>query len=353
MPNWLLKSFLIVLFLFHFIFISYAEAQNNSEIRGLYIDDLNLISEENSLNSIISFIKSSNLNSIILTLKDENGYLKYNTFLEDPYKYNAVKTLIDLDSVIKKLKENKIYFIVRLVIFKNRNFDTRYVIKNLDGKIWKDKNGFVWIDPSAKSYWEYNLKIIQELFNRGVDEVNLDYIRFPTEGDLKSIKYYFYNSSTDKSLVIRDFLKYLRKNLPNKKLSVDIFGIVVFLYDKNHSTGQYLEDFLKYIDFVSPMIYPSLYSDNFGGIENPDNYPYEIVKKTLTKAIERKNKLEKECQCKVGEIRPWIQNFDGKRSKWNLNKLKLSIKAIYDLNLNSGFMIWDRKKLYLTDFNVF
>ena len=131
----------------------------------------------------------------------------------------------------------------------------------------------------------------------GFDEINIDYVRFPTDGPMKDIYYPFSNEILEKdkmwgkAKVLDRFFNYftseLRKEFPEIKISVDVFGQVA-VNDDDVTIGQILESALLYFDAVSPMAYPSHYARSFVPFsDGPDNHPYEVIDKTLKKASQK------------------------------------------------------------------
>ena len=49
------------------------------------------------------------------------------------------------------------------------------------GTPWIDLEGLAWADPFQSAAWDYNTAIAREAVERGFDEVQFDYIRFPTD----------------------------------------------------------------------------------------------------------------------------------------------------------------------------
>ena len=140
----------------------------------------------------------------------------------------------------------------------------------------KDKSGLSWIDPAAKESWDYNIDIAKDALNKGFDELNFDYVRFPSDGNLKDMSFPFWDEETPKHLIIRQFFKYLRQELSDAKISIDLFGLSTVSSD-DLGVGQVIEDAFEYSDYVCPMVYSSHYAYGFIGFENPAEYPYEVV----------------------------------------------------------------------------
>ena len=177
----------------------------------------------------------------------------------------------------------------------------------------------------------------------GFDEINFDYIRFPSDGDMSDISYPW-SSSTPKTVVLENFFKYLSESLLDSGLttSADLFGMVTTAQN-DMGIGQILEKALPYFDYISPMVYPSHYPPNFEGFKNPEAHPYEIVNLSLKRAVERAIVASSSPE----KIRPWLQDF-GLKMTYGPNEVRAQIKAVNDLGLSS-WMLWSASNRYTKD----
>jgi len=215
------------------------------------------------------------------------------------------------------------------------------VLHNKQGGLWRNNRGWYWVDPASKKAWEYNLSVVKQAIDYGFDEINFDYIRFPSDGTLSTIVYPFWDSVASKSAVMTEFFKYMdegvREYNPDTMLSIDIFGYVFLSDDIN--IGQNLAMMLPYFDFVCPMVYPShYYAGNFGFV-NPAEHPYEVIQKTFEK---QKKFLEE--QGAVLKVRPWLQAFD-MGATYDGRMVGLEKKATYDFG-PQGWLLWNARNTY-------
>jgi hypothetical protein len=210
-----------------------------------------------------------------------------------------------------------------------------------------------WIDPASKEAWDYNIAIAKDALERGFDEINFDYIRFPSDGDLKSMKFPIWDGKTQRREVIKEFFKYLRESMPSAKLSVDLFGLTAVNYD-DLGVGQNIDDAFEYFDYICPMVYPSHYANGFLGHENPADYPYEVVKYSMEKAKKRlasyKELNETEDKKINAVLRPWLQDFDYK-AVYDTSMVKSEIQAVLDAlgDDYKGYMMWSPSNFYTTE----
>ncbi len=282
-------------------------------------------------------LNKTELNSIVIDVKDSSGKLAFDN----------VKSL---EKVLSELSEMNVYKIARIAVFQDSEIaktNPKIVLKTKDGKIWRDKKGYAWADPASKEAWDYVISISKKAIDIGFDEINYDYIRFPTDGDLDNIVYPFWDGKEQKSEVIRKFSEYskneLKKHDPNVKLSMDIFGYT-FLRGDGLGIGQKLYLLIDNFDYVYPMVYPSHYGAGNFGFSNPADYPYEVVNLTLKQGLDSLGEKKQEAKQK---IRPWIQVFD-LGAKYTPDMIKAQIEAVYDVlgKENTGWLMWSPSNNY-------
>ncbi|MDD5431319.1 MAG: putative glycoside hydrolase, partial [Candidatus Pacebacteria bacterium] len=219
-------------------------------------------------------------------------------------------------------------------------------------KIWTDYKGISWVDQSSQEVWDYNIAIAKDALSRGFDEVNFDYIRFASDGNMADISYPFYNSKIQtKRQVMNSFFKYLRENLPGEKLSADLFGYTTLLKD-DLGIGQHLDDAFPYFDYIAPMVYPSHYNKGYNGHANPALYPYDVVYSSMLEAQERLdafNLSTTTIKMANPQFRPWLQDFD-LGADYDSVKVRAQIQATYDAasTTQAGWMLWAPANNYTT-----
>ncbi len=301
------------------------------------------------LNYLMSLIAGTELNAIVIDIKDYSGYVGYDTGIAEVRDYDAEEIRIrDIDSLVRKLHEKEIYAIARVTIFQ----DPRLALARPDlavkdsrtGEVWKDNKGLSWMDPASKIVWDYNVGIVRNILEHGFDEINFDYIRFPSDGNLDVLQYPFWDGQTPKHEVIAAFYRYLRKELPEAKLSADLFGQSTVNYD-DLGIGQVIEDAYESFDYIAPMVYPSHYIASFLNLGNPAAYPYEVVKYSLDSAFLRLHN-----STSTAKLRPWLQAFD-LGAVYTPEMVRKQVNATYDAasstpELLNGFMLWNAGNVY-------
>jgi hypothetical protein len=220
------------------------------------------------------------------------------------------------------------------------------------------------MDPASKEVWDYNISLAKDAALKGFDEINFDYIRFPSDGDLSIMGFPAWDKTQSRREVLKSFYKYTSEQLKDVKISADFFGLVTVNND-DLGIGQYLEDALPYFDFVCPMVYPSHYAANFLGFSNPAEHPYEIVKHSseisyyrrqifvtrLKIALEQEKKLnpgrQPVTQVFAAKIRPWLQDFN-LGAIYTADMVKSQIEAAERFYKEDyvGFMLWNPSNYY-------
>ncbi len=310
-------------------------------------------SSQSRMDYLIDLINTTELNAIVIDIKDFSGLVLYDADVPQVDEYNAKEIrIIRINALIKRLHDNGIYVIARQTVFQDPALVAARpdlaVQNSATGGVWKDRKGISWVDPASKEVWDYNIAIAKDASSRGFDEINFDYIRFPSDGDLSVISYPFYAASTTlKTTAIGEFFKYLNANLNGVKTSADLFGLSTINYD-GLGIGQMIEDAYRYFDYVAPMVYPSHYANGFQGYSNPALYPYEVVNYSMTSAVARLNTLRNATGAGpvvYGELRPWLQDFD-LGADYTAEMVRAQIKAVYDADPNMGWMLWDPRNEY-------
>jgi len=322
-------------------------------------------SQEGFINYLIDMASTTEINSVVIDIKDFSGYLGYDSSLDKAKEYGSEQIRIkDIKALIKRLRKENIYTIARIVVFQDPilakarpglaihsraklgpNTPKDFTAQTL----WLDKSGLAWIDPSSKEAWEYNVSVAKEAIELGFNEVNLDYIRFPTDGNLADIVYPIWDGEIAKPLIIKEFLGYIRKELPEANLSIDLFGLAT-VNKEDFGVGQIIEHAFRYFDYICPMLYPSHYADGFEGYGNPAKYPYEIVKYCTEQALLRLEEFKEKEEGINPQLRPWLQDFD-LGANYDADMVKAEIQAVQDATGDDfkGYMLWSPTNFYTKD----
>lgn len=297
---------------------------------------------------LVRFVDRTEINAIVIDVKDYSGRVSFETGNSKVKEVGSEeKRIRDLPEFIKYLHSKNIYVIARITVFQDPFYAKKYpasAVQKNDGSVWKDRKGLSFVDPLAKDYWDYMVELSRASEQAGFDEINYDYIRFPSDGDMKNIVFPL-SGNMNKADALDRFFSYLRKELKEGggaipiPLSADIFGMTTTNYD-DLGIGQILERVEKHFDYVLPMVYPSHYPPKFHGFKNPADHPYEIIKHAMTSAHLRMSSPTSTPE----KLRPWIQDFD-LGAEYDATKVRAQIQATYDSGLDS-WISWDPANRY-------
>jgi len=316
---------------------------------------------------IVKLIDETELNAVVIDIKDDTGRISFET--EDEYLNeigSAEIRIPDIKEFIKYLNDKEIYAIGRISAFQDPHLiklrPDLAVKRKSDGAVWKDRKGIGWLDAGSRETWDYIVKIAKEAHRVGFDELNFDYIRFPSDGNMRDIYYPFSEEKVlsdidfGKADILKDFFAYLDKETQELgvPISADLFGMTATNKD-DLNIGQVLENALPYFDYIAPMVYPSHYPVGFRGYSDVNAHPYEIVNFSMTEAVRRVNELRDILasstpaskvisKLKPGQLRPWLQDNDYP-IHYTADMVRAQIQATYDAGLNS-WMLWDAANTY-------
>lgn len=323
------------------------------EAKGLYVTG-NTASNQ-KIDGLINLLQQSELNALVIDVKEDAGYVTYKSKVPQVMEITSDRKnfISDIDVLLQRLKENNIYTIARIVTFKDPFFagaKPEIAMQRKNGGVWRDNKGVSWVDPFQKEVWDYNIAIAKEAIEKGFDEIQFDYVRFPENGAKVNREVAFDNpENKSKAEVIADFLTYAKEELKDYPIfiSADVFGLTTTVVD-DMGIGQQWELITQAVDYISPMMYPSHYANRTYGLPIPDAYPYETIKFGLLDAIKKNNKLLAEGK-QVAIIRPWYQDFTATWVQGNIkygpSEVNKQIQAGYELNINE-YLMWNASNNY-------
>ncbi len=322
----------------------------NFEVRGVYCT--HTVAGSGYIFRIAKEMKKINMNSFVIDAKDMDGHLAYKSNIPLAKEIGATSDkspIRNLRKLVEMLHKDGYHVIMRQTLFHDELLGAKkpqYApISKSTGKPWKEISAVVWVDPSKKEVQDYHLAISKELAEMGVDEIQYDYVRFPAWGNTKDAKYSFDEKKIKKHEIITNFLKKQRENLAPYKvlISADVYGVVAWDQDiDTNVTGQKIADMSKYLDAISPMLYPSHFFPPFDGYSNPGMEPYHFlyagVKRTRNKTLGTNV-----------TIRPWIQAFPWRAPNYSSDYVYKQIKATNDAYAG-GWLLWNAGNEYKTAF---
>lgn len=362
-------------------------------VKSVYVT-ANSAGSRSFIDYLEGLIKNTEINSAVIDLKDDAGYISFETGSEKIKSYNTQRPLFNIDNLVKKLHEQGIYLIARIEVLKDQALiKSRPDLAIFDNKkstekqkvLWQDAAKMYWLDPASQEVWNYNIALAQNAIEHGFDEINFDYMRFPADGNMDDASFPFWDEITPSHIIMKNFFQKIREGLPGQKLSIDLFGYSAIVFN-DVGIGQKIEDAFDYFDYISPMVYPSHYSPNFLGFKNPAEHPYEVIKYTLEQALARQAEYNSaparksltpgdksgfgyfsvagivssslkdwvgiikavQPQVKIqAKFRPWLQDFN-LGADYTADMVKQEIKATTDVLGNDfvGYMLWNPSNTY-------
>jgi len=325
------------------------------EVRGIYLTG-HSIGLQSRFNHLIEVINETELNAMVIDVKDDNGEISYtsNVPMVKELETDKVPKIKDIKNVLNTLNQNDIYPIARIVTFKDNIAATKHpelAIKSNDGSVWRDYKKVAWLNPYVKESWEYAISIGEEAADLGFKEIQFDYVRFPTDGNRSLINYGVAGKDKTMAQAISEFLSYARERLSKKGavVSADVYGLVTTVKD-DMGIGQHLETLTTATDVLCPMVYPSHYAYGSYGIKYPDLEPYKTVYTSLSHAKQRIDAMQVEGT--KAKIRPWLQDFTGSwlrpksaYKEYKAEDVRAQINAAYDSGLKE-WILWNAGNKY-------
>lgn len=322
-------------------------------VKGIYVTSNS--TQGDKIDQLIKYVKDAKLNAMVIDVKDDEGNVTM--------KFNTGNKLIDKNTMdiadakplLKKLKDNDIYPIARIVTFKDTKLakeHPEWSYKEKDGSVWQNGKGDSFVNPFVKDVWKYNVSISKEAAKAGFQDIQYDYVRFPEgfENEADQLDYDkrdYKNSKLSKGDqrvdAVTSYLEYARKELKpyNVKISADVFGYSA-LVKNAPGIGQSFPKISKNVDAISSMIYPSHWSPGDFGLEAPDTEPY----KTVNRYIQKENNILDSLGKQKPISRPWIQDFtasylgEGNYKEYDAKALSDQVQALKDNGVNE-FLLWN------------
>ncbi len=318
--------------------------------------------------SLTKFIEDTELNAVVIDIKDFSGTLGY--VPNDPQFKDVAVTKCgthDIAAYIKELHAKNIYVIARITVFQDPAYTKAHpeqAVQKTGGGVWKNYGGLAFVDVGAKPYWDYVVALSKDAYAQGFDELNYDYIRFPSDGDLKTAVYSYETGGVSKETALENFFSYLHTQVAptGAIMSADLFGYTT-IHTDDLGIGQVLERALPYFDYVAPMVYPSHYNSGFAGLKNVNSDPYAVVNLSLDAAVKRASATSTVNAAfdetaiastspqrytkpvfASSKIRPWLQSFDYP-VPYTPAMVEAQIKATTDAGLTS-WLFWDAGNKY-------
>lgn len=316
-------------------------------LRGIYLTGWTAGTTK-GLNRAFTLIDEAAINAVIIDIKDATGRLSYqpqdSELIASGVGTNRIR---DLSGLIAQLHARGVYVIGRLTVFQDPFYaqshpedtftDTR------TGALWTDYKNIAWLRPDRETVWDYTAAVARDAYAQGFDEINLDYVRYPSDGPLQFID--LTHMTKSKAEVIADFFVGMDQRLRQEGIpvSADVFGLTMSAKD-DVGIGQKAVLIAPSVDALAPMLYPSHFWNGTYGIPVPAKEPYKVIYKSLSDGIAKLAAagIPKE------KLRPWFQDFDLLGISYTPDMVRAQIDAARDLGINS-WMMWDPRGYYRID----
>jgi hypothetical protein len=346
--------------------------QTPEAVKGIYMTAC-VVGSKSLRQGLEDIANKTEINTLIIDIKDFSGKISFKS--DDPTLAQYVSDRCradDMTDFIRELHSKNIYVIGRVTTFQDP-FYTKInpeaaIRRKSDGGVWTDKNGISYIDPGSHEAWDHVIAIAKAGHDIGFDEINFDYIRYPSDGNVSDIRLPQSALGSSKPQVLELFWSYLDSKMKEYNIphSADLFGLTTTNYD-DLGIGQVLERAMPYFDFIDPMVYPSHYPATFNGWKNPNAVPYDLIQYVLSTAVTRAEASTTRIKTLVSEpiastspelytkesytaqkIRPWLQDFSLGQPRYTAQDVRDQIQATYDDGIHS-WLLWNAANHYSLD----
>jgi hypothetical protein len=330
--------------------------------KSLYVTAA-VASNHDLLMKFFDTIDRTELNAIVIDLKsdlrDDLGLVYYDSQVPIVKELKASRPYMDLPAILAEAKKRGIYTIARVAIFSHDNVlaeaKPEWAAKDrINGGVFADYPGpgihYDWLDPWNRNVWDYNIQLAVEAAHMGFDEINYDYIRFPSLEFGAADKDRLLLSKPDatseeKYANIVEMLTQSQAaiNAAGAYLSVDVFGVAA--WEPSNLIAQDIGRMGEHTDYVCPMVYPSHFWNGALDFDLPAQHPYEIILASMQKGA-------KQMEGKRALLRPWLQDFtltwvpDDQIVEYGPNEVRAQIKAVEDFGQAGGWMLYDSANQY-------
>jgi hypothetical protein len=305
------------------------------EVRGVHVT-MALASIPGKLNE---YLRLRGLNTLQLDVKDENGEVGFvPSSVPLAKEIGAAKRYYKPRVVAQQARAKGIFLIGRIVCFEDPILAVarpELAVHRRDGSVWKNHAGLGWTNPYDERVWDYLVDLGEAAARVGFDEIQFDYVRFPSDGDVENMVFPV-ETDTPPGWVIPQFVQYASKRLKKLgvRVSVDVFGLAA---TRDLGIGQRPARIARYVDAVYPMVYPSHYRPGEYKLDDPNSAPRRTVAASL-------QHFERELQDLEVDLIPWLQDFSYGRT-YTLADVQAQIDAAAAADTR-GFLLWNAAGVY-------
>jgi hypothetical protein len=306
------------------------------EVRGVHVT----MALASIPGKIDEYLALQGLNTLEVDVKDENGAVGFPmpswTLAR---QVGASKQYYKASRVADKAHKAGVYLIGRVVVFEDPVLTSKrpdLAIRTTSGSVWQNDAGLGWSNPYDRRVWKYVVTIGKAAARAGFDEIQFDYVRFPSDGPIESAVFPR-QADEPQGRTIARFVRYASSQLRplGVRVSVDVFGLSA---THDLGIGQAPRRISKYVDAVYPMVYPSHYSSGEFNLPDPSSVPGKTVARSLRDfryaLIGRKAMLI-----------PWLEDFSLTAGSRPPREVQAQIDAARRYHAK-GFLLWNPNGVY-------
>lgn len=331
------------------------DAEADTYVKGIYVS-YHAVGSDEFRRHIFDLLETTELNAVVLDIKGDFGLLSYpsDVITATTIGANDLPTMTDWPALMQDLKARNIYTIARIVVFKDdylARAHPEWAVKTAAGQLWFDGEGLPWLEAFHEDVWDYNVALAVEAAERGFDEVQFDYVRFPTDGNLAQVNYSREVDAAVRTAAIAGFLAKAHTALEpyDVKLAADVFGYTTW-NEGDFGIGQDLPELAPHLDVLSPMLYPSTFGYGLPGLPQYNDliidHPYAVIYESMVRAMAKVKAVNPEIT-----LRPWIQDFSDyafDRRTYTAAEIREQMFGAYDSG-GDGWMLWDPRVRYTAE----
>jgi hypothetical protein len=311
------------------------------QVRGIHLTCWGAGSAK-SRQELIKKISGSVINTVVVAIKETDGKV-YIPGVEKAVKWGSHENAIpDPVAMLKDFKGAGLYTIARIVVFKDAvlpRVRRDLAVRTPSGDLWRSHNGATWADEYSREVWDYNIDIAEQAAKLGFDEIQFDYLRYPSEGNTALCRYCKPHTRKTAVANLKDFLEYAHKRLdPYKvKVSADVFGLTTTAKD-DMGIGQDINTLASGADYIYPMMYPSHYYPGEYSLKVPNKEPFKVINRGLRDAMARLGP-------DYARLRPYLQDFSLFGVHYGPSEVRAQLMAAH-MNLLRSWVLWNPANKY-------
>jgi hypothetical protein len=308
------------------------------EVRGVHVT-MALAGLEGKIDEYVA-LKAYGLNALEVDVKDENGKIGFVSAALPKLarEVGAAQPYYDVAKVVRTVHAAGMYLVGRVVVMEDPTLSAArpdLALLRPDGSRWLNNGGLGWVNPYDDRVWRYVVGVGKAAAKAGFDEIQFDYVRFPSDGDVSQIVFR-HKVREPKGTTIARFLRYAGAQLHplGVRVSADVFGLAA---THDLGIGQVPRRVARYVDALYPMVYPSHFGPGEYGIPDPDAYPGRTVARALYD-------FRRQVKGTRTALIPWLQDFS-LAHQYGLIEVTDQIAAARRQHAR-GFLLWNPEGVY-------